>query len=211
MGTQVGVVIAAYLLGSVPVGLIVGKLFFGKDIREQGSGNLGATNAYRALGPVAGVLVFVLDVGKGAVPVYVALRLWGPPTDPWSTLVLVTTGMAAIAGHNWPVYLKFKGGKGVSTAAGVLVVLFPYLTAVLAVVWIVTVLLTRYVSVGSIAIAVCFPILVGIFHGSNPVYVAFSVVAAAVVIFRHRSNIGRLLRGVEPRVLAGTSKEPSND
>ncbi len=211
MGTQVGVVIAAYLLGSVPVGLIVGKLFFGKDIREQGSGNLGATNAYRALGPVAGVLVFVLDVGKGAAPVYVALRLWGSPTDPWSTLVLVMTGMAAIAGHNWPVYLKFRGGKGVSTAAGVLVVLFPYLTAGLAVVWMAAVLLTRYVSVGSIAIALGFPVLVTIFYGSNRVYVAFSVVAAAVVIFRHRSNIGRLLRGVEPRVLAGTSKEPSND
>lgn len=211
MGTQVGVVIAAYLLGSVPVGLIVGKVFFGKDIRDEGSGNLGATNAYRALGPVAGVLVFVLDVAKGAAPVYVALRLWGQPTDPWSTLVLVMTGMAAIAGHNWPVYLKFRGGKGVSTAAGVLVVLFPYLTAALAVVWIVAVLLTRYVSVGSIAIALGFPVLVAIFYGSNRVYVAFSVVAAAVVIFRHRSNIGRLLRGVEPRVLAGTSKEPSND
>jgi len=211
MEMRAAMIIAAYLVGSVPVGLIVGKVFFGKDIREQGSGNLGATNAYRALGRVAGVLVFLLDVAKGGVPVYVALSLFGAPTDPRSTLVLVLTGMAAIAGHNWPIYLKFRGGKGVSTAAGVLVVLFPYLTAALTVVWIVAVLLTRYVSVGSIAIALGFPVLVTIFYGSNRVYVAFSVVAAAVVIFRHRSNIGRLLRGVEPRVLAGTSKEPSND
>lgn len=210
MAARITFVIAAYLVGSIPVGLIVGKVAFGKDIRCEGSGNLGATNAYRTLGPVAGVFVFVLDVCKGALPVLAARSLYGPPAGQADCLLLVMIGMAAITGHNWPIYLKFKGGKGVATGAGVVLVLFPWITAILAGIWIAAVLVTRYVSVGSIAISVAFPVLVVLFYGSNVVYVGFSVVAAAVVIFKHRSNIGRLLRGTEPKVLSGASKEPTN-
>lgn len=211
MLVRIGLVIASYLVGSTPVGLLVGKFFFGADIRTKGSGNLGATNAYRVLGPIAGLAVFALDVAKGAVPVLVALGVSGPPTDVSHSVALVAVGMAAIAGHNWSIYLGFSGGKGVATAAGVLVVLFPAVTGILTVVWIVAVLTTGYVSVASIAISGLFPLLVIVFCRQNPVYVAFSVVAAAVVLFRHRSNIGRLLQGTEPKVLTGRPKETPDE
>ncbi len=199
-------VIVAYLIGSVPVGLLLGRVC-GIDIREHGSGNLGATNIYRSLGLAAGVAVFVLDAAKGALPVLAALMLFGGPSEVARSTVLVLTGLAAIAGHNWSIYLGFQGGKGVSTGAGVLLVLFPAVTGVLFVVWVVVLLLSRYVSLASIVISLVFPVLVVLLNGSNGVYVAFSLVAAAVVIFKHRSNVGRILGGTEPKVWSTSSKD----
>lgn len=193
-------IIFAYLVGSIPVGLLVGKVFRGIDIRERGSGNVGATNAYRVLGPVAGVAVFAADVAKGALPVWIALQVVGGPISEARAAVLVLTGMAAIAGHNWSLYLGFQGGKGVSTAAGVLLVLFPITTLILLVIWVVVVAVTRYISVASIVISIAFPLLTLALNGDSAPYLAFSLVAAAVVVFKHRSNIGRVLAGTEPRV-----------
>lgn len=202
----VSIIIAAYLIGSIPVGLLVGKALFRVDIRALGSGNLGATNAYRILGPVPGIAVFAVDVAKGAAPVLVALRLSGGPVDAMHSGILVLTGMAAIAGHNWSLYLGFKGGKGVSTAGGVLLVLFPVITGILFIIWLAVLFTIRYVSLASIVISLAFPALVIAFYRHNPVYIAFSVVAAAVVIFKHRSNIGRMLGGMEPRIWSGGSE-----
>ncbi len=201
------IIAAAYFIGAIPIGLLVGKTFYGIDIREQGSGNLGATNAYRALGPVGGAAVFIGDVAKGALPVLAMKLLVGGLADPLHSLLLVLTGLAAIAGHNWPVYLHFKGGKGVSTAAGVLVVLFPQITAILLVIWIVVLALTRYVSVASMTIAVVFPVLVLVFERQNYVYIGFSLIACLVVLFRHRTNFGRLLARCEPKMWGGRAKE----
>lgn len=213
MLVSIAVICAAYLIGSIPFGLLAGKLR-GVDIRTRGSGNVGATNAYRTLGPAVGIVVFALDVAKGALPTLLAMNLSrlapplsGPATDTWHSVVLVLTGMAVIAGHNWSLYLGFQGGKGVATGAGVLLVLFPLFTAVLLIVWIIVVATTRYVSAGSIVISALFPVLVVAFHHGNVVYVVFSLAAAAVVLFRHRSNIGRLLAGTEPRIWSSTQGE----
>ncbi|RJQ54362.1 MAG: glycerol-3-phosphate 1-O-acyltransferase [Actinobacteria bacterium] len=194
------IIAAAYLIGSMPIGLVVGLAFYGVDIREYGSGNLGATNAYRTLGPVGGIVVFAGDVAKGALPVLAAVALVAPEPATLRSALLVLTGLAAIAGHNWSLYLRFRGGKGVSTAAGVLLVLFPFITAILFAIWVAVLVATRYVSLASMAIALTFPALVVILYHGNAIYVGFSLIASAVVLFKHRSNIGRLIGGTEPKI-----------
>ena len=174
----------------------------GIDIREHGSGNMGATNAFRVLGKGPGTIVLILDIVKGVIPVTLLANAFGL-TDPLS---LVIIAVAVVAGHNWPVFLGFKGGKGMATSLGVLIGLaiqFQILRIILLLVvvtWCMLFLLFGFVSLASIAAAVVFPILMVAFFEPFPL-VIMSIVLCIFIIFRHRSNIKRLVKGQENRVL----------
>ncbi|MBQ9501154.1 MAG: glycerol-3-phosphate 1-O-acyltransferase PlsY [Lentisphaeria bacterium] len=191
----------AYLFGAIPFALIIGKLH-GVDIRKVGSGNVGATNVTRAVGPLQGKICFVLDLLKGTIPV-LASQL----AMPQSPGMALTAGAIAILGHMFPIYLKFKGGKGVSTGAGVALALAPLPLLCALALWAGLFLVTRYVSVASIVAAAALPVFTLIFRlagvgsasaKSLPVLCFFCVIAA-VTVYRHRSNIRRLLDGTENR------------
>jgi glycerol-3-phosphate acyltransferase PlsY len=189
-GVAAVLAVAAYLLGAVPFGLLVVRLATGRDIRAEGSGNIGATNVFRSAGPVLGAAVLFLDMLKGMVPVLVAQRLGAPP---WIT---VLAGLAAIAGHNWSVFLRGKGGKGVATTYGVLLALSPAAGLVAAGVWIAVVVVTRFASAASLAGVLSVPLVMAVRREPS----AHLVLAAAVVVFafyQHRVNIARLRRGEE--------------
>ena len=199
--TAVLVCVFAYFFGAIPFALIIGKLH-GVDIRKVGSGNVGATNVTRAVGPVQGKICFVLDMLKGAIPVLAAQVLL-----PRSPGLAIAAGAIAILGHMFPVYLKFKGGKGVSTGAGVALALAPLPLLCALVFWAALFLVTRYVSVASIAAAVGLPVFTFLFRlgkvgsltaRSTPVLVFFCAIAA-ITVYRHRSNIKRLIEGTENR------------
>ena len=186
----VGLVVAAYIIGSIPFGLILGKLIWKKDLRRFGSRNVGATNAWRVLGRKAGVLVFILDFLKGQIGVLLGACIIGTPS------AMVIGGFLAIIGHVTSIFSGFKGGKGVSTGLGVLSILMPKVMLIVFVVWLILTLLTRYVSVGSIVAAVLTPILAAAFHMPAP-YFAFALAAAVVIVWRHRENLKRLREGRE--------------
>lgn len=188
--------VGSYLIGSIPNGFIVGK-FFGIDIRNFGSKNIGATNVYRVLGPKPAFIVFLCDAAKGLAGVYLGQLLF-----PGNPVAAILGGIGAIAGHNWSVFLGFKGGRGVATAVGVIALLIPKVTAVVFLVWLVIVLATRYVSLGSVIAAFIAPILIWAF-GEQTEFLYFGVVAAAFVIVRHKANIERLLKGQELKIKAG--------
>lgn len=189
-----GIVIAvSYLIGSIPNGLMIGKFLRGIDLREHGSKNIGATNAYRVLGWKAALWVFLTDAAKGVVGVLLGSLLTGTPIG------MLAGGIAAMTGHNWSLFLKFSGGKGVATGLGVIFVLVPKVTAIVFAVWCVIVYLTRYVSLASIVAAVLVPILMLVF-AADTAYLYFGVVAALFVVVRHRANISRLLSGQELKI-----------
>ena len=190
------VLVISYLIGSIPNGLIIGKMMTGVDIREFGSKNIGATNAYRVLGPWPAFWVFLTDMFKGVAGVYLALYLAGSPISQ------LAGGIAAIAGHNWPIFLGFKGGRGVATGLGVIAVLVPKVTLMVFCVWLAIVLITRYVSLGSIVAAALVPLLMW-YTGVQWEILGFGFLAAAFVIIRHRPNIERLLKGEELKIKAG--------
>ena len=198
------VLLLSYLLGSFPTGAIAGRLR-GIDLREHGSGNIGFTNALRVLGPKAGIPVLIVDVAKGLVAVIAVAAIAGPASPLGPTGVRVAAGLAAIAGHIWPVFAGFRGGKAVATAAGVFLALSPVATAVAIALWVVAVLATRYASVSSIAAAFVLPFAVGIearVAGTPqplPLVAAAAAVAISIVV-RHRANMRRLLAGTESRV-----------
>lgn len=194
----------SYLIGSIPNGLIVGKLIKGVDIRQFGSKNIGATNTYRVLGPWPAFWVLVTDIAKGVAGVYIGQALSGTPP------AALAGGIAAIAGHNWSVFLGFSGGRGVATALGVIAVLMPKVTAVVFIVWAVIVYFTRYVSLGSIVGALIAPPLIWLF-GERIEYFYFGIVAALFVIVRHRPNIQRLLKGEELKIKAGSAAPAPKD
>lgn len=187
------ILISAYLLGSIPNGLIFGKLIWKKDLRQFGSHNVGATNAWRVLGKSAGLLIFALDFLKGALSVFIAEKFFGEP------VMMILAGLLAIVGHTFSVFLKFHGGKGVATGLGVVAVLMPKVTVIVFAVWLVIVLITRYVSLGSIIAAVCVPILAKFFDAPIE-FILFGVLAAGFITFRHRENISRLIQGTENRI-----------
>ncbi len=183
-------VVAAYVGGSLPLGYWAGRLR-GIDIREHGSGNTGATNVWRVLGRRVGVPVLVGDLLKGLVPTLVGLDIAGPG-------VAVVAGAAAVAGHTFPVLLRFGGGKGVATSAGVVLALTPLHAVGLALLFVVVLWLFRYVSLASMVTATLYPVA-AIATGEPWPVVAFGAVAAVGIIARHRANIGRLRAGTEAR------------
>lgn len=198
-------VVAAYLIGSIPFGWLVAKVAAGIDIRQHGSGNIGATNVGRVLGLRYFLLVFLLDFCKGAGPV-AAVEAWAAPAGGISdSFRLPLVGLAAIVGHVFPIYLKLRGGKGVATAIGVVVLLAPQAAAIGLVAWGLLVLATRMVSVGSIGFAVGFA---AAFFLTSPDPLAtqdlgrstFVVVILVLVIARHRDNLRRIYLGTESRV-----------
>lgn len=189
--TEALALVIAYLLGSIPSGYLAGRAR-GIDIRTVGSKNMGATNVFRTLGKGAGIGVMAADILKGVAAVVIARAI---TDDPWP---LIAAGLAII-GHVFPVWLKFKGGKGVATGAGVILGLTPIPFAILFVVWIAIVAATRIVSVASITCAAAYPVLVWIF-GGGMAEIIFAIVVSAGVIFLHRKNIARLARGEELRI-----------
>jgi len=187
-------IVAAYLLGSVPGGLVLGRLV-GVDLRTQGSGNAGATNAVRARGAGFGIAVFAFDAGKGVIAVALLPLLAGAGT--W--LAAACAG-AVIVGHVFPVWFRFRGGKGFATTLGALVVLSPVALAVVAGVWIVVLVLTGYVSAATLCGALAFPVFVAAAdHARPPALMVFSAVLAVFLFYTHRSNLVRLARGSEHR------------
>jgi glycerol-3-phosphate acyltransferase PlsY len=187
--------VASYLVGAFPTSYLAARWFGGIDLREHGSKNLGATNLYRVLGWRFALPVGLIDVAKGAVPVLVFAPLVSD-----SELFALIAGMTAIVGHVYSVFVRFKGGKGVATAAGVMLALTPIALAVSLVVWVALVFLTGYVSVGSIAAAAIFPLAVLLLeHPSIPEILWLDVGVAAGIIWLHRANIQRLLKGTENR------------
>ncbi len=199
-----GGLVVAYLIGAIPFALIIGKVFYKVDVRQHGSGNLGATNVLRVLGVKAALGVFVLDVAKGAAAVGVGVLFHPahvtPAAHDW---VLVGTVLAAVLGHSYSPYVRFTGGKGVATAAGGLLLITPHAWVVLFATFIAVIALTRMVSLGSIVIALEFPMLMLLLYRDRPAFVTLSIVAAALVIWRHRSNIVRIARRQEARISIG--------
>ena len=205
------VALIGYLLGSIPFGLIIGKLLTRRDIREAGSGKIGATNVLRTAGKKAAVLVLALDIGKGALSVVVAGLIFsaeyltvGESSVWWrGRTAQVLAALAAIAGHTWPIFVKFKGGRGVATFLGGLVVLCPPAALFGGEVLIIGAGLTRYMSLGSIAGAVgSYAILVPLtlFNGFPIEYLIYALIGAIFIIVMHRDNIVRLLAGKERRL-----------
>ena len=185
--------IGAYLIGSIPSGLIAVKLLGGIDPRKAGSGNIGATNVNRTSGKAAGILTLLGDVVKGAVPVYVVLTLTP------DALIAAITALLAFIGHLFPIYLKFKGGKGVATALGIMLVISPIAIALSILIFAVLVLITRYVSIGSIGAAIAMPITLSLIHAES-YYILLTVVIAVLIILKHHANILRILRNEEHKV-----------
>jgi len=184
---------AAYLLGSLPFGIIFARLFGGKDPRETGSRNIGATNVRRAAGKGAAALTLIMDILKGALPVIAAIELGLPYT------FVASVGLAAFLGHLYPLFLGFKGGKGVATACGVLFVISPPATILAIVIFILTVAITRFVSLGSMLAAASMPLFLYLL-GTTKDYTALGLIIGLFIIFKHRGNIKRLLAGVENKI-----------
>ncbi len=186
-------VVLAYLIGSVPFALLVAKGWGAPDLRRVGSGNLGAANVLRASGVKAGVLVAVLDMSKGAASVLLASRLDGAGTAP------AVAGLAAIVGHIYPVWLRFRGGKGVATACGVFATLAPLAIPPALGVFVLGAWLTKYISVGSVLASAALPPIAYAMGTPLPIVVA-AAAAAALIVFRHRSNLARVWLGTERRI-----------
>lgn len=209
--TFVILIMASYLLGSVPFGLIIAAAH-GKDLRSAGSGNIGATNVSRVLGKKWAWLCFVLDVLKGLLPMLVTRRLITLPATSQQFAIWLAVGCAAILGHIFPVYLRFKGGKGVATSLGVVLGLWPYYTIcgfVAFVVWALVLFIWHYISLASITAAIAFPVCLTVaiaavpdwrFGNLWPLFIA-AIIMPVLVILRHRANIKRLIEGTETKVL----------
>jgi glycerol-3-phosphate acyltransferase PlsY len=189
----VGVFIAlfGYLLGSVPIGLLLTKLFSKIDPRKMGSKNIGATNVFRTAGKRLGVLTLVGDLLKGAIPVVIAIQ-WGE-SDLW----IAIAGLTPILGHIFPIFLGFRGGKGVATALGIYVVISPIAVLIECLIFAGIVWKSKFVSLGSLTCATTIPILIAFFRSDSKAYFIISVIIAALILYRHQSNISRLLQGTE--------------
>lgn len=183
--------VAAYLVGSIPTGLLLGKAY-GVDVRKEGSGNIGATNLYRTVGRKVGILTLIGDCLKGLFPVLAVKYSTLPPS------YAAWVGLAAFCGHVFSVFLKFKGGKGVATALGVFLALAPLAVAIAVAVFAALMLVWRYVSLGSICAAAVMPVAVALL-GGNRILIVVTLLIAVIVIARHLENIRRLIAGAENR------------
>jgi glycerol-3-phosphate acyltransferase PlsY len=211
--TFIGVALAAYLLGSIPTGYLVAKAR-GVDIRTVGSGNIGATNVFRILGKPAGIFVLLTDALKGFLACMVVARLGASvlETDPQSMMaerIRIAAGVAAILGHNYTSWLRFKGGKGIATSAGVLLALMPWPLLIILAVWLIVFFASKYVSLASILAAAALPFAVRWMHGSDELF-GVAALLAALAIYKHKSNIQRLLNGTENRVGGKKAGAPSS-
>ena len=187
-------ILVAYLFGALPIGLLVGRMVKGIDVRDYGSGNIGASNVWRTMGPLWGVAVFLFDFCKGFFPTLLAGRVHG--AGPW---LPVLVGLAAILGHNFSPFLRFKGGKGVATSLGVVYGLSVPAAAIGFTVWGLCLLVTRYISVSSILAALVTSLVLMGLHRDLP-HVLFALLVAFFVVIKHRSNMARLKAGIEPKV-----------
>ena len=195
-------IIIAYLLGSIPTALIISKRFFGIDIRDYGSGNMGATNTFRVLGSKYGTIVMVCDILKGmaAVGLFYFLPYY-LHNEVDRTNFMIGLGLAAVLGHVFPIFAGFKGGKGVATLFGMILAVQPVVAVSCVGVFIIVLYLTRYVSLSSILGALMLPVSVlWIWNEHETMYRVFALLVAAMVLFTHQKNIGRILRGVESRI-----------
>jgi glycerol-3-phosphate acyltransferase PlsY len=190
------ILIAIYLIAAFPTGVVLARLMGSEDVRQKGSGNIGASNVYRVAGKLAGVLTLLGDTLKGFLPL-LAFKTWLEPTP----TQLGIASAVAILGHCYPIYLKFKGGKGVATALGIFLVLSPKAVLLALIVFILTLAITRYISLGSVLAALSAPLLILLLNHPQPIVLATFFIAA-LVIWRHNSNIRRLLDGTETRFKA---------
>jgi glycerol-3-phosphate acyltransferase PlsY len=195
-------VICAYLIGSIPTALLVSRKFFGIDIRDYGSGNMGATNTFRVLGSKYGTIVMIIDILKGVTAVALFNLLpYYLHHELERTNLMICLGLSAVLGHVFPIYANFKGGKGVATLFGMLLAIQPIIAVSCVGVFLLVLFLTRYVSLSSILGAVMLPICVlWIWNDDVVLYRVFAILVAAMVVLTHQKNIGRILRGVESRV-----------
>jgi len=195
------IAVVGYLLGSVPFAVIVSKVFWGIDVRRHGSGNTGATNVLRVFGVAPGVLVLVLDAMKGAAAVLFAQSLaFSAPGVFAADWLPVLGATAAIAGHVFSPFLGWRGGKGVATAAGVIVVIAPHVVLYLIVMFLIIVAITRTVSIGSVSIAIAFPLMVIWRYPDRSALLVFALCTAVTVVWRHRANMVRIVHGEETKI-----------
>ena len=202
-------ILIAYVLGSIPNALWVGKTFKNIDVREHGSKNTGSTNAARVLGPKLGIFTLILDILKGALPTYLGIVLGADLLTRMTgidKLDIIVIGMAAILGHTFSLFLKFKGGKAVATTLGVFLVLVPYAILILLVVFFVIFGLTKYVSLASIVSAVALPITVYLTTRHIPLTI-LGIIIGLLVIIRHKENIKRLINGTESKLSFSKDKK----
>ena len=195
------ITIVAYLLGSIPTSVWISRAFFNIDIREYGSGNAGATNTFRVLGIKAGIIVFIVDILKGflAVNLIHFTKYYIPHSGDYINIQLLL-GIVAMLGHIFPIYVGFKGGKGVATLFGVICAISFYPTLIMAGIFFITLILTRYVSLSSMISGFSFPVLIiVIFKETTPTLVIFSLIMAVLMLFTHQKNIERLLRKEEKK------------
>ena len=190
----------AYLLGSVPTGVILARAFSGVDPRTQGSRNIGATNIYRTAGKKLGIITLLGDILKGLIPVVIARSALDSPF--WIGAV----ALAAFLGHLYPIYLKFKGGKGIATALGAFLALAPVAAILSFLVFAAVVYKSRYISLGSLTATAAFPVLLALLH-SQAIYIPFAVIIGTLIFYRHRENIQRLRAGKENKFGAKRSAE----
>jgi len=191
---QTGAILAAYLLGAIPFGLLLSRIISKRDPREHGSGNIGATNAMRTGGKLVGVLTLLADIVKGVVPVALAM------TTGWAEVWIAAIALAAFLGHIFPVYLKFKGGKGVATMFGVMIPWQPWAAVIAFAVWLLSLRLSGYVSLASILAGLSLPLAAWGLGASIPCLTVCGVLAC-LMILRHAGNIRRLLDGSEPSTI----------
>jgi len=203
----IGIPIAAYLLGSIPFGLLFTQLFGGGDVRKSGSGNIGATNVARVVGPLPALLTLLFDIAKGAAPVWLAARITGG-----SATWMMIAALSALLGHCFPIWLKFRGGKGVATAAGAFLILCAPALLGSIILFLLVLYFWRYVSLASIAASTAMPLLIYILwapHHAPPFIVTFGALAAAmIIIYKHDANIQRLVQGEESKFTFGKKKDP---
>ena len=199
-------VVIAYFLGSIPFGLIFGRVLAKKDRREVGSGTIGATNVTRVAGPLPGILTLLFDAAKGALAVLIAARF----TNHNATAMMLAA-IAALIGHCYPIWLRFKGGKGIATGLGVFTALSPFAGLSALAVFMIVALTWRYASLGSIAAAAAMPLFVYLFWAPGlapPLIITFGTLfATGLVIFKHDANLRRLIEGTEPRFGAGETED----
>ncbi len=191
--TDLWVLVVAYLLGAIPTGYLLVKRFEGEDVRRVGSGSIGATNVSRAAGLPLGVVVLCLDAAKGALAVWLAVR-WVDGSQWW----VAAAALAVVVGNSYPVFLRFRGGKGFATATGAMLVLAPLPAAALVPVFVVVAAITRHISAGSAVSAISAPLAVWLIEHPPLVKVLTVALMAAVILWRHRENLGRLHEGTEP-------------